>query len=258
MSGISVDPCANLEWDTAFWGFPIARVQASTITEDQMRDIDAWCNRNKIRCLYFLARMDDSDTIYLAERYAFHLTDIRNDFRYVVEQTAPRPGTTKNNGVCVRHFRSEDAKALRTTARESYHDTRFYFDRHFPRQQCDLLYETWIQRSWEGYADAVLVAVENSEAIGFVTCHVDRSIGTNPTGRIGLVGVTARARGHGVGQLLTSAAVGWFVEQRVQEIFVATQVRNIPAQRLYQRCGFITYSAHLWYHKWYAISETDK
>jgi hypothetical protein len=30
-----------------------------------------------------------------------------------------------------------------------------------------------------------------------------------------------------------------------------TTQRNYAAQRLYQRCGFLTGSIHLWYHKWY-------
>ena len=33
-------------------------------------------------------------------------------------------------------------------------------------------------------------------------------------------------------------------------IDVVTQGRNYSAQRLYQRCGFITQSTELWYHKW--------
>jgi hypothetical protein len=32
---------------------------------------------------------------------------------------------------------------------------------------------------------------------------------------------------------------------------VATQARNIAAQRLYQRAGFLTSSVRVWYHRWF-------
>jgi dTDP-4-amino-4,6-dideoxy-D-galactose acyltransferase len=32
----------------------------------------------------------------------------------------------------------------------------------------------------------------------------------------------------------------------------ATQGRNIVMQRLFQKCGFVTRSVELWYHRWAA------
>jgi hypothetical protein len=32
---------------------------------------------------------------------------------------------------------------------------------------------------------------------------------------------------------------------------VVTQGRNSKAQRLYERCGFLTRSVQLWYHRWF-------
>jgi len=32
---------------------------------------------------------------------------------------------------------------------------------------------------------------------------------------------------------------------------VVTQGRNLAAQRLYQRNGFVTASLQLWYHRWF-------
>jgi ribosomal protein S18 acetylase RimI-like enzyme len=33
-------------------------------------------------------------------------------------------------------------------------------------------------------------------------------------------------------------------------VSVVTQGRNVAAQRLYQRAGFVTASTQLWYHRW--------
>ena len=95
----------------------------------------------------------------------------------------------------------------------------------------------------------VLVAELDRMPAGYVTCHLERE---TLRGSIGLVGVSRWAQGRGVGQTLVRRAVDWFTTQGVQHVTVVTQGRNCAAQRLYQRCGFVTGSIHLWYHKWYA------
>ena len=84
--------------------------------------------------------------------------------------------------------------------------------------------------------------------MGYVSCHLD---GEDGAGRIGLVAVSSHARGDGLGRTLVLAALRWFEEQGVGTVRVVSQARNCEAQRLYQRCGFVTDSVHLWYHKWY-------
>jgi ribosomal protein S18 acetylase RimI-like enzyme len=94
----------------------------------------------------------------------------------------------------------------------------------------------------------VLVARDEGRAVGFVTCDVDAA--TN-WGSIGLLGVDESARGRGVGRALTQGALAWFAQRALPGVTVITQGRNVVAQRLYQRCGFVTRSVRLYYHKWY-------
>jgi hypothetical protein len=72
-----LDPCAILDWDSAFPGVRVAKVQSDSLTEERVRDIDAWCKGNDIRCLYFLGRPDDPTTTRVAEESHFRLVDIR-------------------------------------------------------------------------------------------------------------------------------------------------------------------------------------
>jgi dTDP-4-amino-4,6-dideoxy-D-galactose acyltransferase len=149
-------------------------------------------------------------------------------------------------------------EALRHLAAASHRDTRFHFDAHFPRPLCDALYAHWIQASCEGYADAVLVAGPEGAPVGYVTCHLDRASGGVPEGRIGLIGVAESARGQGLGPQLVRQALTWFADHGAASVSVVTQGRNVAAQRLYQRCGFLTRDVHLFYHKWYpATAEHD-
>jgi dTDP-4-amino-4,6-dideoxy-D-galactose acyltransferase len=255
MIAANLDPCEMLEWDTTFFGFRIARVRGDVLTQERVQQIDTWCRQAGVRCLYFLSRADDANTTRLAEDNGFRLVDFRMTFGYRAPGAIRGNKTQASYTAAVRRARPEDAHSLQGIARESYSDTRFYFDTNFPRHLCDLLYETWIERSCEGYADAVLVAELAGVPIGHISCHLDE---VSRAGSIGLVGVSSQARGRGVGQTLVFSALEWFLTQGAREVLVVTQGRNCAAQRLYQRCGFLTRTVKLWYHKWYIPSEATR
>jgi dTDP-4-amino-4,6-dideoxy-D-galactose acyltransferase len=254
MPTANLDPCKVLEWDTAFFGFRVARVREEVLTDEIVRQIDAWCHQAGVRCLYFLARADDANTMRLAEDDGFRLVDIRITFGYRSTWAVRGTGNSADCTALVRRVCPEDIGLLKAIARKAYQDTRFYFDANFPRHLSELLYETWIERSCEGYADAVLVAQLDGVPVGYISCHLDDE---PHTGRIGLVGVSSQVRGRGVGRTLVSSALEWFQNQGTQEVLVVTQGRNYAAQRLYQRCGFLTQAVQLWYHKWY-VSSCDR
>jgi dTDP-4-amino-4,6-dideoxy-D-galactose acyltransferase len=239
--------CELLEWDTRFFGFGVGRVCADALTQEQVAHIEPWCRQHGVRCLYFLARPDDPTTTRLAEQNGFHLVDVRVSLDCAVSSHACVPQALPAPPVAVQQARSGDRAALRSIARQSHRDSRFYYDPGFPRDACDRLYEAWIERSCDGYADAVLVAGRAGRLAGYISCHREGEEG----GRIGLVGVSCQARGAGVGQALVLSAVDWFRQQSVRRVSVVTQGRNCAAQRLYQRCGFLTRAVHLWYHRWY-------
>lgn len=242
---MSLEPCEMLEWDSKFFGFPIARVRGDTFTQELVQQVDAWCHQAGVRCLYFLSRADDPHTTRLAEENSFRLVDIRMTFGYKVSRST---FSGQNSKVLVRHARTEDIQLLQRIARQSYYDTRFYFDTNFPRHLSDLLYKTWLKLSCEGYAQAVLIAELEGVPVGYISCHLDQE---SRLGKIGLVGVSSQARGQGIGQALVFSALEWFLAEGVSEVQVVTQARNYDAQRLYQRCGFLTQTIQLWYHKWY-------
>lgn len=251
MPGKDRNPCEILEWDTDFFGFCIAQVRGHTLTTETLEYTDAWCRESGVKCLYFLARADDPATTRLAEDNGFRLVDIR----VTLEREPVRLEDQEHRSVMVRHVRGQDLSALQAIAENSYHESRFYFDPSFPTPLCDRLYKTWIKVSFEGYADAVLVAERDATPIGYVSCHLDEG---SSRGKVGLLGVSDEMRGHGVGKSLVFAAIDWFKEQGAQRVLVVTQGRNVVGQRLYQRCGFLTGDVQLWYHKWYQIPGSDQ
>lgn len=233
--------CERLGWDSEFFGISVGRVTVPRLTPELVEAIADWVRCERIDCLYFLCDPTCLRSSPLAERAGFRLTDVRVTLKLgVAPHVAPHPA--------VRLAIPGDADALATIARVSHTDSRFYFDGHFPVERCDALYEAWIRRSLAGWAAAVFVAEDHGRPAGYVTCHRDDRGG----GSIGLIGVAQSAQGSGLGMQLVSAACAWMAEHCISPVTVATQGRNVRAQRLYQRAGFVTADVGLWFHRWSA------
>jgi dTDP-4-amino-4,6-dideoxy-D-galactose acyltransferase len=247
---MGVEPvCEYLEWDSDFFGLRIARVTDSRITEHSIQEINLWSHSHNIECLYFLADPTDFQTGRLAHENMFRLVDARVTLE--LKATAVREEFGKPD-TSIRSVDQSDVPALQMIAKRCHRDSRFYHDGNFPERLCDRLYEVWIKRSCEGWAQKVLVAAEGDVVQGYITCHIR----TNIVGQIGLVGVDELAQGKGVGKMLLASAVDWFTRQGIERISVVTQGRNVRAQRLYQRAGFVPHAMGLWFHRW--IAEAKK
>ncbi|HRF96978.1 MAG TPA: GNAT family N-acetyltransferase [Aggregatilineales bacterium] len=236
-----IAPCEFLEWDTNFFQRRIGRATVSELDNTLMQAILTWCDDNKIDCLYFLSHPEHAVTAQLLTAHQFDFVDIR----MTLEKTNIQDQKPFTPDVKIRPHQESDIPRLKQIASQSYRASRFYFDTHFPNALCDQFYEVWIEKSCSGYADMVLVCEINNQPAGFVTCSIK-----DGQGQIGLVGVDATTRGKGVGYQTLMASLQWFHDNNCQTIEVVTQGRNVTAQRLYQRCGFVTKSVELWYHFW--------
>jgi dTDP-4-amino-4,6-dideoxy-D-galactose acyltransferase len=231
-----------LPWDSSFFGLRIGRLTVARLTPHSLSEALEWCRSHEIDCLYFLADSNHRETIQLAEASSFRFVDIRLTLRL-----SSFPAETNASVDCgVRLFEEADLDCLKVIARQSHSGSRFYFDGGFPKERCEALYETWIERSCRGWAKAVFVAELDGKAAGYCTCHIDGGVGS-----IGLVALGAHAQGRSMGRHLIAAAISYARQQGISELKVVTQGRNVRAQQLYQKCGFVTDSVMLWYHKWF-------
>ena len=240
--------CQFLDWDSEFFGLRIGKIVPQCLTKTDLSQALEWARHQQIDCLYFLCDASAMPSLALAQQAGFLLTDVRLTLEIQAKNAALLSRTQSG----VRLARAGDIDALKAIARTGHSTTRFFADPHFPRQRCHELYERWIEKSCTGYADAVFVA-ENQEGkiSGYFTCHLDEQ----KRGSIGLVGVASDAKGQGHGSALLHAALDWFSSNACAVITVVTQGNNIAAQRLYQKHGFLTRSAELWFHYWPAASK---
>jgi ribosomal protein S18 acetylase RimI-like enzyme len=237
------EPCRFLEWDSSFFGRRIAQVNGNALSPERVVDVLDWCDANRIDCLYLLTESDDALSISVAEENRFGLMDIRLTFERSLGSFEPAP-----NDILIRAGETRDLPTLRRLAGEIHRDGRFHYDPMFGKDAGDSLYRTWIENSFNGFADAVLVADIADGAAGYVTCKI---IG-NSIGQIGLIGVDPCCRGVGIGKNLLSESLRWFGANGARQVIVVTQGRNCVAQRMYQKAGFVTKSVQLWYHRWFS------
>jgi ribosomal protein S18 acetylase RimI-like enzyme len=239
--------CQFLPWDSAFFGERIARATIHRLNAETVKAIMAWCGTELIRCLYFLADSDDVKTLSLAKENGFDLVDIRVTLEHQTKDRRIGASTCRSEALHLRPSTLVDIPALQGIARTSHVDSRFFADGRFPVEKCEALYETWIKKSCEGYADVVFVAELSGKPAGYISCHL---IQNTSRGQIGLIGVDPQARRYGLGSSLVKCSLDWFTKQGVDTVDVVTQGRNIGGQRLYQGCAFRTSAVQLWYHRW--------
>lgn len=229
--------CQMLEWDTEFWGFPVARVVADRLNPREARQIAAWCDRSDVDCAFLLAGADDGDTAAVAESVGFRPVDTR----VTLLRPAQSPQVDgKPSPARIRSVDEGDRERIAELARDAHTDTRFFFDARFPRERAADLYERWVCRGIDEEGRHLLVAEENGEILGYLMIVDDPP-------SIDLIAVAEEARGQGVGTSLVSAAIKHFPGAPLQ---VVTQARNVPALRLYEAGGFRTTTTEVWYHRW--------
>jgi RimJ/RimL family protein N-acetyltransferase len=191
---------------------------------------------------HLTARVDAGDlsTLHVLEEAGFEIIDGIQTLSLRLSDAA-RPASCE--GLEVRAFRPADLEAVLAIARTAYVYDRFHADAALADGVADAINEEWTRNCCLGRAaDHVVVAVEGGRVVGYVTCKVDRRSADDLGvcfGSIVLVATTAEeARGRGAARQATLGALEWFRRQGVGVVEVGTQLRNIPAARLYEGCGF--------------------
>lgn len=142
----------------------------------------------------------------------------------------------------IRDCLEEDLNALKEIAHESFKIDRFHSDSSLDNELCDNYYEKWIENSFNGFADKVIVAEYKNEAIGFTTGKIREG---EKYGHLVLSAVSNKYRGLGVYTSMIHEGVRWIIENypNLDGIIVGTQIENIPVQKAWIKLGFTVYNS---------------
>jgi dTDP-4-amino-4,6-dideoxy-D-galactose acyltransferase len=219
----------ELIWDSDFFGRKMGELK---IESKPLKSIVALLDqaRNE-KYEYLICRMSSMDTnmsAYLESR-GFYLSDIG-----VTWAANPEAFTKEETGGASLSFniaKPQDAGILWKMSESLFTDSRFYSDPFFSKEEVDRFFLKWIENSILGTAADIVFFIDE---LGFITC---RRSGER-SGQIKLIGVSRYAQRRGVGRALVARAMQWFAQQRIIDVTVRTQLKNVQAMNFYRKLGF--------------------
>jgi dTDP-4-amino-4,6-dideoxy-D-galactose acyltransferase len=234
----------RLDWDTRFFGFPIAKITNPAASIYELREALGLMKTRQIPLAYWAADHPSEDVRREALQLGGRVFDEKLTFSAKVSKTSkidpPQTGLVQSyrDGMSI-----DDLKQL---AVDSGIYSRFVVDPRFPPDKARALLEEWILRALDKtHADDVLVIPQANRVAGMATI-----VQKDGYVSIGLVAVAEEFRGRGFGEALVRAAVTCCCERGIHQIQVTTQSANQPARRLYLKCGFELAKTEFIYHFW--------
>lgn len=229
-----------LEWDSHFFGYPVARIVLDQKGNDKLDNIFKQIESEKFRVTYFFVppsekelnnRISKRGSILVDQKVAFSkTTEIHhNFFNNIIEY----------KGV-------EINRKLLELVLQAGTFSRFRLDGNFTNKEYERLYTEWLIKSIKKIiAFKILVAKKGFDTIGITTLS-EKVHQAN----IDLVAVDRSFRGQGIGYDLIRSADTTAFKMGLNKIRVVTQLKNKEACKLYEKCNFhferITNIYHYW------------
>jgi len=233
-----------LDWDSKFWGFPVAYLSCMHLTENIYKKVHAFITAKNIRLVEYLCNCHDKRSVNLAERNKFTFTDIRTTFIKKIKQ---QNQASLPKGFSFRQARPQHIPQLGEITKNLFVHSRYAFDEHFDPAKVDLFYKIWVEKGVHGKLDDECWCLfDKDDPVAFCTVRY----GQERSAHIGIMGVHKKYCGKGLGKKLLCFVFDMLLSKGVASVTVVTQGRNIAAQNLYQSVGFRTKATELWYHKW--------
>ncbi len=201
-------------------------------------DLNIWVKHNNITLLFTTVSFEDLGS-FISHNQGHQLTSSKIIYEY---KSSEIKKSTKYTFIDSFKY-DEDSSYWQEMIRDLSITSHYAKDSLIGESGALTLYRQWIKNTFSGYADKIFVAYEKNTPMGFISlkCKTEGVY-------IDLVAVHRKFRGRGLGQDLLIKAIK-YAYQFDKKLFVTTQLENIPANRLYQKMGFLSKSVALLYHK---------
>lgn len=230
-----------LPWDSNFFGFKTARILPGNLSQAELEQNLLALKSAGVRLVYWSS----------AQPVSFNVTSLHgrlvdHKVTYSLELGKLKPDLFFPH----ERVKSFTANMLQTDmldlAVQAGQYSRFARDPDFPQDLFISLYHEWMKKSIAGIlADEIFIIEENKGLAAMLTI-VKRELLSD----IGLIAVKPAFRGKNFGEMLVRAAQMWSIQQGLQQSQVITQMENIPACRLYEKCDYRIQKIEYYYHFW--------
>jgi hypothetical protein len=255
-AGEALAVARHLEWDSAFFGLPMARVEYVLATDERLvprvvnEVLTQLCERG---ARHISARADSADIalVHALERAGFRLMDALVTY---TQRPRKEPANPVREVGRIRPFEPADGPPLLDIARQGFQNFRgrFHLDPHIPNERCDAFYEEWARQCLTGaMADTIFVSEGLDGALlGFLAFRRREPVST--VGRVPVFGGglgACRPDVPGAYAGLIRAGTVWAHEHAgVAEC--QTQNYNFPTIRIYEAVGARYVRAEYTLHAW--------
>jgi dTDP-4-amino-4,6-dideoxy-D-galactose acyltransferase len=237
---MQINSLVPLNWDTNFFGYPVARLSIGENEEENLEYAFQQINSENIRLTYIDVNPDNLALNKILEKKGCFLADQK----VVFAKPSEKHHSFKNR---ITEFHgNETNEQLLSLALCSGLYSRFRIDKNFTSNEFEKLYTEWLINSInKTIAFTTLTAMEESDFIGITTIGIKSDYAD-----IGLVAVSEDHRGKGIGFDLIHTADSIAFEKGFKEIKVTTQLKNNEACALYRKCNFRIERITNIYHYW--------
>lgn len=227
-----------LEWESEFFSLKTGRLEfdahAPVLTDKQL---DAFALIQAKVASHELSLIDKLSQL------GFQFAEGEIDFKLPI---GIENACKKAPELCFRKANDADINLLMETASEAFVQSRFRAP-WYQEDDSSRFYALWVKKAVLGTFDDICLLtydIENNMS-GFVTL---RRLSESEA-RVGLLAVMPNRTGQGIGKQLMSVAKLWCQQQGISTLYVATQISNIAASRLYTHSGGLIESTTYWLYR---------
>jgi len=229
----------RLDWDSNFFGFPVAKIIDPNINEVNLKILLKKLKAQEYKLIYLAANLEKP----FAEKYGGILADKKVLFSKNIQKNIY---DGRSNYIVERYTGNIPTDDMVELSIQSARYSRFKVDSNFPIDSYRRLYKCWIENSLNGNGtNAVFVVSNPTKIIGLIAlkiCHDE--------GLIELLSVAKEFSGLGIGKALMCAAEQHFSSHNCKTSKVVTQQLNIDAFEFYTSCEYQIEYINFFYHFW--------
>lgn len=226
----------KLDWDSGFFGLRIGRAEFFSKEEGE----NLVNQKAKVK--------EEFDLVYVFTNHGLGFSDVNAKLvdEKVVYALSDTSCSEPSSDVILWEENRGVTEDLLHLALVSGKYSRFRLDDGLPQGSYERLYSRWIERSVnQSIASEVFCYMVEGVPRGLVTLNDNNGVGT-----IGLVAIHENFQHQGIGSAMMRHVIYFSKENQIAKLSVATQLNNILACRLYEKCGFVVESVTDVWHWW--------